>query len=161
MIPRLLRPAPGARVPVWHGRALVAALLVLSGCASMGSTVEGDAESGDSGVGLLVQNRHWRDVVVFVTRGGARNRLGMVTSNSSRDFRLRQDFVAGGYTVTLRVEVVGSDESLRSGPVTVSRGSMVIWRLRPVLTQSDVSVRVSGGTLLARPTRGASPDFWE
>jgi len=140
------------------GMALAAALLVLSGCASMGSTGEGDAESGDAGVRLRVQNRHWRDVVVFVTRGGARNRLGMVTSNSSRDFRLRQDFVAGGYTVTLRVEVVGSDESLRSGPVTVSRGSVVVWRLRPVLTQSDVSVRAGGGALPARPTRGASPD---
>jgi hypothetical protein len=115
------------------------------GCGPLPGSRGAGGAGPDGGISLEVSNRHWRDVVVYVTRGGARTRLGMVTSNSRRDFAISRDFIAGGYTVTLRAEVVGSDEFLRPGPVTVSRGDRILWRLRPVLNQSDLSVRAGGG----------------
>ena len=117
----------------------------VAGCGTVAGRGAAGGSGPDAGVSLEVNNRHWRDVVVYVTRGGARTRLGMVTSNSTRTFGISRDFVAGGYTVTLRAEVVGSDEFLRPGPVTVSPGDRILWRLRPVLNQSDLSVRPGEG----------------
>ncbi len=109
-----------------------------------------------AGIQVEVANLHWRDVTVYATRGSARERLGLVTSNSTRTFALSSEFVAGGYSVALFADVVGSDDSLRPLPVTVSPGDVIVLRLRPALTQSDLSVRPGGGGATAGDTLSAA-----
>jgi len=96
-------------------------------------------------VRVEIANLHWRDVTVFATRGSARRRLGLVTSNSTRSFALSSEFIAGGYSVALYADVVGSDDFYRPLPVTVSLGDVIVLRLRPALAQSNLSVRPGGG----------------
>lgn len=126
------------------------------GCGRVQSTGQFGA-APDRGIRVEVANLHWRDVTIYATRGSARQRLGLVTSNSTRSFSLTTEFVAGGYTVSLFADVVGSDDSLRPIPVTVSPGDVIVWRLRPALAQSDISVRSGGGDASAGDTLWTRP----
>lgn len=137
-----LRPRMRARAPILLGLGIVA--VTSTACGKLPGR-GGLGAAPESGVRVEVENLHWRDVTVYVTRGSARRRLGLVTSNSTRTFGLSKEFIAGGYQVSLFAAVVGSNESLRPPAVAVSPGDIVVWLLRPALNQSVLSVWPGGG----------------
>src|SRR5262249_3229502 len=72
-------------------RALLLAALAASGCARAASNAGRQSERtfcAKSTATVYVQNDNWMDVVVYAVRGGARFRLGQVTSVQSAVFEL-------------------------------------------------------------------------
>ena len=92
--------------------------LAAAGCASTGRPIEGDEASRD--VEVTVENQNFKDAVVYAIWGaGPRDRLGMVTGNTTQtfstevegtgDMRVEVDFIGGGDVVAQNMGVFEGD----------------------------------------------------
>ncbi len=100
-----------------------------------------EGEEAESRQTLLhVENRHWADVTVYVIRGGARARMGTVTSLSSKTFVVPAEMVSSGTLIRLLADPVGSTTEFLSEQVRVDPGDQVEWRLANKLDHSSLSV---------------------
>lgn len=125
-------------------RAMVAVALAcalgLGGCALLrkGNAKGEEAESRQTL--LHVENRHWADVTVYVVRGGARARMGTVTSMSAETFVVPAEMVSSGTLIRLLADPIGSTTEFLSEQVRVGPGEQVEWRLANKLDHSSLSV---------------------
>ena len=96
------------RAASWRRLLVLSAALVAVGCASRGRAIEPGASRD---VAITVENQNFKDAVVYAIWGvGPRDRLGMVTGNSTQTFttplrgsgelRIEVDFIAGDDVVT-------------------------------------------------------------
>jgi hypothetical protein len=101
----------------WTRLLVLAAALGAAGCASRGRAIE---PSASQDIQVTVENQNFKDAVVYAIWGaGPRDRLGMVTGNSTQtlttrmrgttDLRIEVDFIAGDDVVTQSMGVFQGD----------------------------------------------------
>ena len=102
--------------------ALFALLLVVSSCASARSGIDSSSDPyGDTTV--EVENQAWVDVVVYVERPGERVRLGDVSSQAKRRFRLPSGITFG--SIRFYIDPVGSRHGGRTYDISVTPGDQL------------------------------------
>lgn len=89
---------------------------------------------------LLVVNRSWADVVVYVDSDGQRVRVGMVTAATTRRFWLAARMLGAARAVRLLGDPIGSQEWVTSELIHVASGQRLEWWLEPNLYMSSVMV---------------------
>jgi hypothetical protein len=95
-------------------------------------------------ISVKVQNGNWLDVRVYaVTESGAYDRLGTVTSFTSRTFELPRWITAPTSQIQLVAVPIGSTRSYAAQPVLVSVGDVIEWKLTNNLALSSIWVRAS------------------
>ncbi len=123
-------------------RRTLAVTLTMTACVGGCSLLRGgdeDAEPEVVEVVVVVENRNWQDVTVYALRGGARVRLGTVTSMQTGRFVLSTE-MTGSTQLRLMADPVGSLETFTSEPVRVEPGDQVQWRLANQLVQSAIFI---------------------
>lgn len=118
----------------------VALLLLVTGTASCAprrsSPYSGSGRR--SSVTLRVDNRHWADMTITVVRGGARARLGQVSTNGDQTFRLPRGMDAPGISVYFEADPVGSNHVYRSPLVALGPEDSYVWTLAVNLEHSTL-----------------------
>lgn len=90
---------------------------------------------------LEVRNQNWSDMVVYLSRGSARQRLGSVTSQNEATFQLNPSIIATAASLQFVAAPIGSDRVYTSLPIIVGPGDRIVWRLRERLEQSELFKR--------------------
>jgi len=107
-------------------------------CAARRSNPYGSRSHRSGSVTLQVDNRHWMDMTISVVRGGARARLGQVSTNGSRTFRLPAGMDSPGVSVYFEADPVGSDQVYRSPLVALGPEEDYVWTLAVNLEHSTL-----------------------
>jgi hypothetical protein len=122
------------------GRLLLASWLAattLGGCASK---TEGEAETpaaaANTPVGLEVENHGWSDIVVYLVRGTAEERLGTVGSLNSTVFTFPFHRLGTGNDARLKADPIGSDRVYYSEDIHIQPGQSLKWTLESDLSRS-------------------------
>lgn len=89
---------------------------------------------------VRIRNNSWRDVRVYLIRGGSRRRLGLVTAMRHVDFSLAYRVAAGGSGIRLLVEPVGTSESLATDLIRPLPGLVIQWDIHNNLRMSSYSL---------------------
>jgi len=118
---------------------LVALLL---GCAGKSEDPDQDVEPSrsDAEVALEVENHGWSDVVIYLVRGTAVDRLGMVGSTSTHTFVFPYRKLGIGTDVRLRADPIGGPTAFTSENLLVQPGQWIKWTLESDLTRSFLAV---------------------
>ena len=123
-------------------RASSAAVFVILVLAACGGRVSNPFQrSASAQVTLVVESRNWSDQTIYLDRSGARSRLGTVTSNQTRTFRLPADIATPGATVRFQADPIGSSRVYSSPQITVGGGETWVWTLMPQIEQSTLFQR--------------------
>jgi hypothetical protein len=123
----------------WVTRAgLMAA--VLSGCASRGPATDDGSARHNAEIALEVENHGWSDVVIYLVRGNASERLGMVGSLSSETFVFPFRRLGIGGDVRLRADPIGGPTGFTSENLYVQPGQWIKWTLESDLSRSFLGV---------------------
>jgi hypothetical protein len=90
-------------VIAWWGGAALAPVLAGAGCARKPAAAADQAPAPENTLPatLHVSNSNWSDVRIYLVRGGAWLRLGVVTTNGSADFEIPPEFLRQAGSVTL------------------------------------------------------------
>lgn len=130
-----------------QGLVLAAALCAavgFGGCASGGSPGGMDAEAvqpAPAGKGsVIVHNNNWAEVDVYAVRDGLRLRLGSVTTAASARFVLPAAVLAGGRTLQLLIDPIGSRTGFLTQPLVVGPGQQVVLQIENNLNLTSYSV---------------------
>ena len=118
-------------------------LALLLGCA--GKSEEGETEveptrAADAEVGLEVENHGWSDIIIYLVRSTATERLGMVGSLNTKTFVLPYRKLGVGTDVRLRAYPIGGPRSYTSETLLVQPGQWIKWTLESDLTRSFLAV---------------------
>ena len=89
---------------------------------------------------VVVQNRNWQDVAVYVTRSGSRTRLGTVNSMSKAQFSIPDAYVLGVSDINLQADPVGSNRVFDSGPIQVFPGARLELTVENAIQLSNFAV---------------------
>jgi hypothetical protein len=120
---------------------LAVAVAAVSG-AGCGTGLPNPFDRGSSrDVLLRVESRNWADHNVYLLRGGARVRLGTVTSQTTQTFRLPEDMSTPGLSVRFVADPVGSARTFTSREVSLAGGETWVWTLMPQIEQSTLVPR--------------------
>ena len=93
-------------------------------------------------VTVEVENGNWLDMRVYAVReNGVSDRIGTVTSFSSKKFELPRWLARDNIEVQLVAVPIGSTQRHVSPPVLVSKGDVIEWQLRNNLALSSIFVR--------------------
>lgn len=140
-------PDPGPREihyrPSWTAVVLVFALLVLAGCADRATPDFRGRPAQNQTIPVDVRNQHYADVVVRVSRGGAWQRIGEVTGNSSERLEVPSALTSPAGDYRFRVHAIGSADATDyvSERIAAYPGSVVVLTVAPVLRMSSWSIR--------------------
>lgn len=115
--------------------------IAAAGCSPGGETEDPSPQYTTQ---VVVENNNWLDVNVYAIRDGMRRRLGTVTTNSTRRFRLPRAFVATGGEVRLLVDPIGSSQTRMMPPVAIMGGDRIDLDVFNHLPLSSISVLPSG-----------------
>jgi hypothetical protein len=118
---------------------LVALLLGCAGKSENGDT-EVEPSRADAEVALEVENHGWNDIVIYLVRGGAADRLGMVGSVNTKTFVFPYRKLGIGSDVRLRAYPIGGPRSFTSENLLVQPGQWIKWTLESDLTRSFLAV---------------------
>ena len=128
----------GSRAAAVQGLGLVALLL---GCAAKSQEEQAGAPSqANAEVALEVENHGWSDIVIYLVRGTAVDRLGMVGSLNTRTFVFPYRNLGIGGDVRLRADPIGGPRSFTSENLLVQPGQWIKWTLESDLTRSFLAV---------------------
>jgi hypothetical protein len=118
---------------------LLGALLPASACAHRGPPGEGDDSQRNSEIAIEIENHNWSDVVIYLVRGTASERLGSVGSlkNETFVFPFRR---LGVGEVRLRAYPIGGPAAFTSENLFVQPGQWVKWTLEADLSRSFLGV---------------------
>ena len=105
------------RAAAWTRLLVVALALGAAGCASRGRPIESSASQN---IQVTIENQNFKDAVVYAIWGaGPRDRLGLVTGNTTQtvttrmrgttDLRIEVDFIAGDDVLTQSMGVFQGD----------------------------------------------------
>jgi hypothetical protein len=126
------------------GRLLLTACLAgatLSGCASK---TDGEAQTPAAAanvpVGLEVENHGWADIVVYLVRGTAEERLGTVGALNSTVFTFPFHRLGTGNDSRLKADPIGSDRAFYSEDIHIQPGQSLKWTLESDLSRSFLGV---------------------
>lgn len=122
----------------WLGGSIALAFTITAGCAALAPS--GNPEPVRH-LTLHVTNRGWEDVTVFIGRGSANIRVGIVEGLSSRLFVLPTSITGTGLAMHLRGKKRISDEEFVSHVFDVSPGETASWVIEPLSSLSHVMIR--------------------
>ena len=131
---------------MWGSRAAtvrkVGLLALLLGCAAKSEDEEQDVEPSrqDAEVALEVENHGWSDVVIYLVRGTAMERLGTVGSLNTKTFVFPYRKLGVGTDVRLRADPIGAERTFTSENLLVQPGQWIKWTLESDLTRSFLGV---------------------
>lgn len=123
---------------------LVAAVLLAGGCA-YGNTTRSDvaldgAAVEDDQTQIRVTNNNWSDMTIYLVRSGSQQRLGTVTSQTTRTFTVPAHLVSSN-RVHLMADPIGSSRTVSSAPLLITGGQTAEWRLENSLGLSSMWIR--------------------
>ncbi|HEX8431783.1 MAG TPA: hypothetical protein VF625_10860 [Longimicrobium sp.] len=125
--------------------ALPVLALALAGCAPGAAPAPSPSDGTPAaGVTVEVTNANRSDVTVYVMRGAARSRLGMVVSGNTTRFPLRDARIELLGDIRLHAEVIGSDAQFTTPRIAVRPGDTIFLRLEAMLHTSQATVGESG-----------------
>ncbi len=127
---------------MYRGLALVS-LLIASACSgSPGPEAVGPVARAErfGGVELVLNNRHWLDIVVRVEHDGETTRIGQVAAASSGRFSIPAWAMGSSGHVRFVADPIGSPERSSSDWVNVWGGQTVEWTLESQLERSSMLV---------------------
>ncbi len=75
-------------------------------------------------------------MVIYAVRAGVRHRLGMVTSMSTEQLRVRRDLFNTSGALDLFADAIGKGGVFRTGSILVRPGDRVIFTLEEPLSHS-------------------------
>jgi hypothetical protein len=115
---------------------------LLLGCASKSEDAEQDVEPGQTSaeLALEVENHGWSDIVIYLVRGTAVERLGMVGALNTETFVFPYRRLGIGTDVRLRAYPIGGPRAFTSESVLVQPGQWIKWTLESDLTRSFLAV---------------------
>ncbi len=131
-----------ARHRWWRSTLGLVALVSLSpGCASKSESPDDDVQPSLSNaeIALEVENHSWSDIVIYLVRGTAAERIGMVGSLNTKTIVLPYRRI-GGNDVRLRADPIGNLTTFTSEIVRLHPGQWVKWTLESDLTRSFLAV---------------------
>ncbi len=118
--------------------ALLLLVVVPPSCTPRRASPFSGSRRGASTVTLRVDNRHWADMTISVVRGGARARLGQVSTNGDQTFRLPRGMDAPGISIYFEADPVGSNQVYRSPLVAIGPDDAYVWTLAVTLEHSTL-----------------------
>jgi hypothetical protein len=127
----------GGRGPVVSVPLLALSVLLL-GCAGRKPVEQGSLQNAE--VAVEVESHNWSDVVIYLVRGTAAERLGMVGSLKTQTFVLPYRRLGGGADVQLRAYPIGGPRAFTSEIIRVQPGQWIRWTLENDLTRSFLAV---------------------
>ncbi len=92
--------------------------------------------TASTGTTVEIANHNWRDLRVFVNRGGSRFRLGTVTSMNDASYHIPSDILVPGARIRIVVEIIGSSDALTTPEVPVESGLVIQWNIENYLSNS-------------------------
>ncbi len=115
---------------------------LLAGCAGKSEDFDQDVEPARSAaeVAVEVENHGWSDIVIYLVRGTAVDRLGMVGSLNTKTFVFPFRKLGVGTDVRLRADPIGGPRTFTSENLLVQPGQWVKWTLESDLTRSFLAV---------------------
>ncbi len=120
----------------------VGLVALLTGCA--GKSEEKDQEvdptQSSAEVALEVENHGWSDIVIYLVRGTAVDRLGMVGSLNTKTFVFPYRKLGVGTDARLRADPIGGPRTFTSENLLVQPGQWIKWTLESDLTRSFLAV---------------------
>jgi hypothetical protein len=118
---------------------LVALML---GCAGKSEDPDQDVEPSryDAELALEVENHGWSDIVIYLVRGAAADRLGMVGALNTTTFVFPYRRLGTGNDVRLRADPIGAERTFTSENLLVQPGPWIKWTLESDLTRSFLAV---------------------
>lgn len=87
---------------------------------------------------VVVENRYWSDMTIYVDRAGSRSRLGTVSTNQTRTFELSPVVAPPGASVAFVADPVGSADTYSSPRTPVVPGDRYRWTLAVELAHSTL-----------------------
>ncbi len=118
---------------------LVLGFAVLGGGCATGGGAERPADQPDTAT-VYVQNHNWSDMHLYVFAGGQRFSLGLVTSNTRREFELPRTTFTAAQNLVFIADPIGSVVAYVSDDVYVQPGDRVEWTIQNNLAHSSISV---------------------
>jgi hypothetical protein len=111
----------------------LAAALALPACASRQAEGAGEpTERRDpEPTTLVVQNRNFSDMTIYVLRGGQRIRLGLANGNRSTRFTIPSNLIFGIATLQFLADPVGSSRTPVSQEIRVTEGDVITLTIPP------------------------------
>jgi len=91
-------------------------------------------------IAIRVINRSVSDVVIEMVDGGVPSRLGTAYGGATDVFFVPWERVQSSGSLRLLGDPVGSTQAIVTDRLSVRPGSMVVWTIEPVLTQSSAAV---------------------
>ena len=90
---------------------------------------------------LLLNNRHWLDMNIFVLHDGQASRVGMVTASSSQSLMLSARMLGQAGAIRVIAEAIGEPDSYTTDLLVVQPGQIVELNLESQLAGSNYSVQ--------------------
>jgi len=131
---------------MWGSRAAavrtVGLVALLLGCAGKSEDENQEVEPSrdNAEVALEVENHGWSDIVIYLVRGTALDRLGMVGSLNTKTFVFPFRKLGIGTDVRLRADPIGGPRAFTSENLHVQPGQWIKWTLESDLTRSFLAV---------------------
>ncbi len=131
---------------MWGSRADAVGVLglvaLLLGCAGKSEDPDQDVQPSQSNaeVALEVENHGWSDIVIYLVRGTAADRLGMIGSLNTKTFVFPYRRLGTGSDVRLRADPIGGPRTFTSENLQVQPGQWIKWTLESDLTRSFLAV---------------------
>jgi hypothetical protein len=115
---------------------------LLLGCASKSDDKDADPlpSAATAEVALEVENHAWNDIIIYLVRGTAADRLGMVGGLNTQTFVFPYRKLGAGTDVRLRAYPIGGPRAFTSENVVVQPGQWIKWTLESDLTRSFLAV---------------------
>lgn len=122
-----------------YGTLMLAA--VLASCRSKGedTSVEPRVDP-DTPVVVEVENHYLGDVVIYLSQGSLRQRLGLVTALSSAEFSFPWRRLSRSGTSRLLAHPIAGARTYTSDPLYVQPGQSITWTLASDLDRSSLAV---------------------
>ncbi len=122
---------------------LLAALLPVSfvSCTSARQPVDGSPPVPQAEVVVRVENAGWEDATVYLLRGSARLRLGVVDGFGTRTFALSHGLLGSGQELRLAIEPTITRRIHASDTFNVSPGQTVRWSVNARSRVATLSIQ--------------------
>lgn len=91
-------------------------------------------------IAIHVINRNWVDVMVFISHGGVRSRLGLAVASTTTDFIVPLRSLGAGGEYSLLGHPLGVPTVISTETLVGHHGDEVTWQLEPKFAQSTVVV---------------------
>ena len=139
-------PPPESRRSRFTSRAGALGLLtsmLFAGCAGSEAPDFRGRPARNVTIPIDVRNQHYSDIVVRVSRGGAWQRIGDVTGNSSERLEIPAALTAPTGDYRFRVHAIGTpdDADYVSERIAAYPGTVIVLTVAPVLRMSTWSIR--------------------